>query len=776
MMASVPPAEGPVGTVVEHVVLWARVSPPSGSEPPRSRRPRPPRSERAFSLTVALRALEARIRAGGGAVEAQLGGQLVATFSAADATEAIELGLELLDEADGYDLGIALALSSTSRDAGLRVGSAFDDSFFLASRAKAGELLVDGSLRDRIGSSYLFARQVSHGGARAGSLDRRYPRRSECVRALAALGRPPLVAATRELVRPFSEALKGLSESSRGLSDAVRGPEALVMLEGPLGAGAVELVDAVHREARAPPMLWLGAASGALATLESLARALAHVPARSETQRRLVAGEIPPLRETAAALLEALGEGPAWIVLNPFAAVDIASLEAVAAARLARRGRISIIARAPHDTPVPSFLGPVSARFTLPALRPADAREAVRAVLGAATPEDVVRRVATLGGDTTLGCEEAARMLISEGDLVREDEAFVWRTVPRSGVEGIGVEELAQARVDLLPADARRVLELISVLPRGASRDLIRCVAEQDGLGPRSVAHALAVLADEGWLAPRDEPGAHFIRRAVQTTMPPSRLSELHRFCADALIDDPAHRHALAHFLLEGGRDAREHARRIGALLGDAGFVHASAHFSGAPARPEPDTAAVRIPVEDTLEIDVTPRQALAVAPYSALAPSSSGMVTVESSLDELDDAVSRPEPRELRRALRERDVPAIERWIEQATLAGAEPASLGRLRAVVDLLRGDFANAEARIVRSGGADGPKPLLAHAMVALGAGRSSDAVRLALRALSLSLRRGDAPDTSAAYHALAACYRAEGREADAEKLRSRAAPT
>jgi hypothetical protein len=585
---------------------------------------------------------------------------------------------------------------------------------------------------------------------------------------LQALGHPPLVTSMRGLVAP--------------LVSAMSAPDALVLLEGPLGAGAVELVDAAHREAGAPPMLWLGGAAGALSTLESLARALGATPPRSDAQTRLVAGEILPLAEAAAVVLDVLGEGPAWVVLNPFASIDVASLEVIARARAARPGRLSLVARAPHDTPVPAFLGEVTSRSTLPALRTADAREVLRAVLGPATADDVVRRVATMGGDTTLGCEEAARLLVASGDLVREEQAFVWRTTPRGGVEGVGVEELARGRLELLSEDARRVLELSSVLPRGASRDLLRSVASRDGLGARAVAHALTVLAEEAWLAPRDEPSAQFVRRVVQTAMPPARLAELHRFCAEALPDDAMHRHSVAHFALEGGRDAdaRSEARRIGEDLGKAGFVHAVARFTGAPSGAVPAMApSVRpAPVVSSApppDVEAPSRLSPPTAPYSALAPSSPGSVlaTDEVPLDELDEAVAGPDPRELRRALRERDVAAIERWVERSTLAGADLASIARLRAVIDLLRGDFANAEARIARGGEQAAPKAMLAQAMVALGAGRSADAVRLALRALSVSLRRGDARGRSAAYHALAACYRAEGRVADAEQLAARA---
>ncbi len=750
-------ARGAVGgPELERVVLWARVSAPTGADAV-PRRSRPPRSETTYSLSGAIRALEARLRAGGGTVEAQLSGQLVCSFASSDAIDAVELGLELLDEADGYDLSIALSLSPTWKDAGVHIGSAFDDSFFLAARAKSGELLVDGSLRDRVPGTYLFTRQVSQGGVRAGSIDRRHPRRSECLASLETLAHPPLVSATRELVEPLSAAMK---------------PGALVVLEGPLGAGAVELVDAARARSGVTRTLWIGAASGALATLESLRRALAALPEHGES--RVVDGDILPLREIVASTIALLGSEPTWIVLNPLAAIDIASLEVIAAMRAARPD-LAIVARAPLDAPLPAILGASTARFTLPVLRTSDAREVVRAILGPATTDDVVRRVATMGGDSTLGCEEAARLLVASGDLVREGDAFVWRTTPRAGVEGVGVEDLARARMELIPSEARRVLEISAVLPREASTTLLRAVAAHDGLAPRAVTEALSVLGAEGWLTARDEPTLHFVRRMVQTTMPPARLAELHRFAGDAIVDDPTHRHAVAHFALEGGRDddARMHARRTGEALQAMGFVHAAARFVGAPSI-APIPREIPPPREPITRSTAPSARAdgLPSSPYSPLASSSAGTtpVTEEVALDdgEVDDTKG-PDARVLRAALRNRDVAAIERWVEQATLAGAELATIARLRAVIDLLRGDFANAEARLARSGDETGPKPLLAQAMVALGAGRSADAVRCAMRALALSIRRGDARGKSAAYHALAACYRAEQRVQDAEGL-------
>ncbi len=753
---SVPPESAPAEA--ERVVLWARVLFAAHEAPPSGRRSRPPRVDVTASLSGIIRSLEARLQAGGGAVEAQLSGQLIASFPSADALEAVELGLELLDEAEGYELAIALSLSMTWVDAGVRVGGAFDDSFFLAGRAKAGELLVDGALRDRVQGQFLYTRHVSSGGLRAGSVDRRHPRRGDSVRALALLGPPPLASATAELVDPVVEAM--------------RAPDAFVILEGPIGAGAAELIDAVARELGSAPGLRIGAASGTLVPLESLRLSSADDPRTMELFGR--AG-LPALSELVAALDARLPPEGAWIVLNPLAAIDVVTMEVIAALRAARPARVSILSRAPVDAVIPPFLGAPTLRLTLPALRMADARAVVRALLGPATPDDVVRRVATMGGDTILGCEEAARLLVASGELVREAEAFVWRTAPRGGAEAVGVEELARARTELLSTDTRRALEIVSVAPPGASRGLLRAVALADGVGPRELEQSFGSLSAEGWLSPRDQPTAHFIRRAVQTSMPPARLAELNRFVLDALSADGPEWLARAHFAVEGDREiaAREEAVRIGEALRASGFDHAAVRFVGAPRSVPPREAAPSMPPEPGAPApSVAPSRPS--APYAAVdVRTSQRAIDHDLARRESDDA-NGPDMRELRDALRTRDVGALESWVERATLAGADLPALARLRAVADLMRGDVANAEARLARSSEEAGPRALLAQAMVTLGAGRSADAVRFALRALSLALRRNDERGRSASLHALAACYRAEGRSSDADALAARAA--
>ncbi|GAB4205638.1 MAG: hypothetical protein OHK0013_21700 [Sandaracinaceae bacterium] len=756
---------------VERVVLWARVlgtrepgfvsqAPAAAESPVRRSRPSA-RGEAGASMATAVRSLEARLKAGGGQLHAQLSGQLVASFAAKDVLDAVELGLELLDEASGYDLAIALALSGTWRDGPVLVGHAFDDACFLAARANPGELLVDGSVRERVPGHFLYARQVTAGGLRAASVDRRHPRRADCLHALVTLGRPPLVGATRALLEPLTRAL------------AEEG--ALVVLEGPTGAGASELVEAAREALGVRRVLAVGAAAGPLVPLESLRLTLGAGGTSTGPAAVLARGGLPSLQEVVGLLeaeLDLAAEaGPvAWIVLNPLAAVDLATLEAVGALRAARSVRLRLVARAPLDFAVPPPLGRVDARLTLPALRMDDACEVVAAVLGPGTGLDVVRRVAITGGDSSLGCEEAARLLVSSGELVRGDEGFVWRIAPRGGPEAVAPEQLVQHRLELLPPEARRVLELVAVLAPGASRELIREMARADGMTPRELERALAVLAVEGWLGSHDAPSAHFLRRCVQRAMPPARLAELHRFAVDVLPQEGPERLAALHHALEGGLERQVVARalELAVALRRAGFVAAAAALPGRPEFSESasDRAsdAAQGALHDTLAGAASPP-----ATEASLAGNRPSTAAPYSPLDDVGGA----DREALREALRTRDVDALERWIEAAVAAGGDLVAIARLRALVDLLRGDVGNAEARLARTWDITSPRALLAQAMVVLGAGHHADAVRLALRALSLSLQGADVRGTSASLHTLAACYRAEGRVADADELAARA---
>ena len=727
----------------ERIVLWVRAFSPS-STPRRGRASRDLAGARPSALVHTQRA--AAIAAGGGEVHAQLGGQLLASFGSTDARAVIELALSMLQAEDEGALAMALTLSVLRRAPQAVLGMAIDDAFLLASRAHPGELLVDASVRDRVHAEYLFTRQVTAGGLRAGSLDRVHPRRADCVKALSLLQKPALPTPTQALVAPLAEALRGDAQ--------------FVIVEGPVGAGAVGLFEAVREALKTERVLALGAAPGPHVPLASLRQALRGRVrgARAEAlQTHALISKADAIALTEEALELGFREGLVWVVLNPLVAIDHASLAVVEALRLKHPASMRIASRLPFDAPVPPPLGPVDARFTLPALRLADARELVHAILGGRASSDVERRLSIMGGDTALGVEEAVRYLVTAGELVFREGSFEWRTQARGGPDSIAVEELMRLRFELLSDTARRALEVALLAPS----ELLEVVAAKDGLDGAALEAALAVLRAEHWLDIDDPLTTHFVRGFTLDAMPPSRRAELNRFIYSALPETGVHRLARAHYAHEGGLEddaLRESAVRDAALLA-AGF-----------------DAPVELPSEevDSGETELDPSDVIDLGPKSD--------ETLNGELASPLDAVfagsphddgEGPDPRVLRAAIRAKDVPAIDRWIERAIAEGSDATAIARLRAVTDVLRGDVVNAQARLARTLRTDDPRAHLAQAMVMLGGGHYEEAVRSALHALASARHRGDAKGRSAAYLALAASYRGLGRPTDAALLERRA---
>ena len=698
---------------------------------------------------------EEAITAAGGEIHAQLAGQLVASFASTDARAVIELGLSMLQAEAGGSLALALTLSTLRREAHAVLGTAIDDAFLLASRAHAGELLVDASVRDRVHFEYLFTRQVTAGGLRAGSLDRVHPRRADCVKSLALLSKPALPPPTRTLVAPLAEAMLGDAR--------------LAIVEGPMGAGAVALFEAVREALGTDRVLAIGAAPGPHVPLSSLRHALLG-RVRGARAEALQTCELVSKSDAVALTEEALDlgfrEGLVLVVLNPLVAIDHATLAVVEALRLKHPASVRIVGRLPFDVPIPLPFGPVDVRFTLPALRLADARELVHTILGALSSSDVERRLSIMGGDTALGVEEAVRYLVSSGELVVREGSFEWRTQARGGPDSIPVEQLMRLRFEMLSDVARRALEIALLTPR----ELLHVVAEKDGLDAQALERALDLLRTEHWLddegsltklSPDKEIRQQLIRNFALDAMPPARRAELNRFVYTALPETGVHRLARAHYAQEGGLDE---AAKHEAKVRDAALV--AAGFDAPVALPviEPDSGERELDRSDVIELEPRSDETLTGELSSPLDAWLAGSPRGE------DEG---PDPRALRTAIRNKDVPAIDRWIERAIAEGSDATAIARLRAVSDVLRGDVVNAQARLARTLGADDPRAHLAQAMVMLGGGRYEEAVRAALHALAAARHRNDAKGRSAAYLALAAAYRGLGRPTDAALLEHRA---
>lgn len=770
------------------------------------------------ALAAWSKQVAARFAAAGGEVLAHLSGTVVASFPPGDVGDAVEVALDLLEDAEeaGLTLSFGVSLGELEHDGALVAGAAIEAAESLAVRARAGEVLLDPAARERARGLFLFARTVGGGAQqnRAASIDRTHPRRDTATAAIARLG--PIA------LTPATEALLPMLRATLGSDTPV-----LVLLRGPVGAGAVELIAAARTALSPASVVDLGAATSGLAPLGSLRAALARdpgtellltplTPAEREPLDRVLRGELVPRELVCEALALAIDRagGVVWFVLSPLVAIDPATLAVVSALKQGSRS-VACIARVGIDTPLPPELDEIADRveLTLPPLRTSDARVVAESILGEATPADVSRRVAVLGGDTPVSVLEAARALIGAGDLIldveSEDRRFVWRNAPRGGVKSIALDALLAERIEQLDDESRRVLELVTWMPEWAARAMVDVLAAADGLRPRATPRALDRLTREGWITMNDapRPSTSFLRRFVGSASPPARTAEVHRFVAAALESSAAPLDAAerAIHLVLGGREIEGLTTLVATAeaLREAGYAGAAAQIAlvvlgtgitgeiGARARAiaARESARPALPLDGgvesfdasgdrpSVEIALPPEMTSpSPAPPAAPEPRTETVALDEPSPDESPDPESELRL-ELREAIRQRDFEALDRLAERAIAVGSDMQAVARIRAIAAALRGDLAGAQQRLARMRRNDETprdrRALLAEAMVALRGGQSSPAMRLALRALGESRRVKDERGEAVALFTLAACFRAAGLPNDAALLEARA---
>ncbi len=735
--------------------------------------------DEARAAAAQARAVAARLVAVGGEVRALLSGTVVATFDPEDAIDAVEALLDLCDEVDRGEspvrpaFGVALGLVEV--EGGVLVGSAVDHAQGLAARARDGEVVLEREARDRSAHALLFTREVTAGpaGPRGFAVDRAHPRREACREALAGLAPPPIAPAQEALASAIARAAAGQAATR-------------VLLRGSFAAGSRALVTALARTLRPALVLDLPGVPGGLDPLGSLGAALRLAdpplegipPAAAEAIRALAAGRATPRTDARAALDALLArharDGRAvWFLLDPVSALDPASVELVAESTAHAGAAALVFARLPEGAAPPQVLleGAPTLEYTLPPLGPVDALAVACGVLGADAEPSVARKLALIGGDTTMGIVEAAHALVATGDIVRQGERLAWRQAPRAASGPAPLKSLVTERLGLLDETAHRVLEALCVLAEAAPLDVARILAEQDGLDTERFTRGLTSLRAEGLWAPSASPAlpTFLVRTVVLEAMHPARTAKLHRFAARALRTGPdAETRAfrlgtLASHLAEGGMpedagatllEAAHHAR-------EAGFERAAVRLAAAAVRVDPRDgtrrAAAALTSEQAADDDAT-----TPTPQPA-----------DSDRPEATDTAHRAV-----RAIIARDFDAVDRVVEAALAAGGAPAAAERIRAVAQLARGDAGRALRTLRRQQGAgptsdaDSSRAMLALALVLAGSGDPVGAVRAAVAALASTRRRHDASGEEAALRTLARCYRALGRVQDAERFDSR----
>lgn len=538
-----------------------------------------------------------RCQVAGGEVLGEIGASLAAAFDRAECADVIDTALDLLDEADGRGLEIAigLAIGPITTNDGMTIGAALERAQELSNRARGGELVLDARARDAAKEDFLLGRQVV-GASRGTTIDRKNPRRVDSADAIAELHPavfPPIGGPILDVIAAHLDA----------------GSARTFILRGPVGAGASELISALATRREHDRFLSIGAAPGGVVPLASLRLALLRrygsaeetarkalalsAPIAADALGSVAAGELVDLDALAAGLAEILGarEQRTWVVLSPLSLVDGATLAALLEARTLGADFV-LFGRLPLEAPLPRPLLEIDedvVELVVPPLKTSDARVVAEAVLGMDTDSDVARRIAVLGGDTVIGVVEAARTLIAAGELVKgSGDGFVWRSGPRDGVDSISTAELIGERLARIDTESRQVLEALCVVPDGANLELVEAVAARDGIGPATFDQSLERLARESFArgGERPRPASSLLRWGVVSLTPPARSIQLHRLVGEALenLSGP-YTPELAergYYLIEGGLEGEGRPLVTAAVeaLVRHGYRRAARHLS----------------------------------------------------------------------------------------------------------------------------------------------------------------------------------------------------
>ncbi|HEX7477512.1 MAG TPA: hypothetical protein VF331_06875 [Polyangiales bacterium] len=734
-----------------------------------------------------------RVEVATGQVLAGIGATLVAAFDSTELVDAVELARTLVDDAartDGalkVDVGIALGeveqVVSDGNSPTYR-GAVIDRAQVLANRARAGEVVLDEAAVNASSETFLFARELAAGGVRGRALDPTHPRKRECRRALGQLKPAPIAPS----VLPVFEALRAAVNETR---------PARVVIHSQVPSPPLDLIDRLALTLTPALRLRVSRKAGGLQPLGGLELALRRLwPEDSELDG---AGLPPALRAKLKVLLRGQGVqraemvetlcelvrssaadgGRPWIVLDQLQEIDPATLGVVAEVAAVPDLPLVLLMTLPLDASVPAALlhGDATHEFAIPTLKLVDRRHIAEAMLSLEEGSEVGQRVALLGGDSALGVLEAARTLVSAGDLVLRGKSFAWRTGPRGGTTAVPVEALITERALGLPPDAYRVLEALCVAPADVSREILERVLARDGVDQHALGAGLAQLMDEGFVDDGLSLGSAdaTIRSAVRNSMPPARAAELHRFVAEVLQEKqkaPGFGSAqLAYHLAEGGLEA-DAAR---ALI-DAAKVAADCNFGRVALR----LLATAVELDGSAEIRKAASAAAkaieAAQPPAAVPEHAATKHAAQSGTGERKPraSMSTDAIAWAVHALVQRDYEAVERWLDTATAAGWGRSAVQRILALAQLARGDSQEATLTLSRASAPDAPaavqaRDALCWALIHVEAGDPIHGVRDALAALARSRRLADPAGERAALHVLAHCYRQLQREPDAARI-------
>jgi adenylate cyclase len=235
-----------------------------------------------------------------------------------------------------------------------------------------------------------------------------------------------------------------------------------------------------------------------------------------------------------------LAQGPLLVIVDDFHWADAASVELLGdlAAHLADSRLMILLAHRP-DGRSAAIAGGERTAIRLAALSPEETKRFVDGLFGAPQQPAFTRLrdlILTRAGGNPLFVEEIVRSLVSGGVLVREGERWAVNATVETVSLPPTLHGLLLSRVDKLPADARRVLQVAAVFGVSFDETLLHAVA-----GDVRAALQRLVEADLVRHAEPGHDGRHYrfshalLHDVVYDNQLMARRGELHERAARAL-------------------------------------------------------------------------------------------------------------------------------------------------------------------------------------------------------------------------------------------------
>jgi hypothetical protein len=762
---------------MERFVVWHRILPPAFED-----------EETTAAAGQWARYVTNEVQSSGGNVISSLAGTVVANFALHDLKAAINLALRLLAEAEsqpvpagGLPIAFGIATGDIRRDKDetghlTNSGSAIDRAQLLANQARAGEVVLDVESREAASRTYLFGRSVSTSSfaLQGEAIDRGRPLLEECRRSVGLLHPAPVPASVRHALEPIKKAASGTRSQ-------------VFYLRGAIGIGARAGVFALRDELRPPAFLEIGAVPGGLEplgglrlallkawrTLEPTRQALKKVEPGIADALKAIACATPPRREATIhalkATLRALRRERSlpWIYIDRISAVDPATLDVLGAV-LSDETVTALLCIRTTESSIPAGLRALreSVEIDLPALDPNEALLVASSILGPNADAEIATQLVISGGTSVLGITEAARTMIATGDVVHENDRFVWREPGAERRQYLGPRALLEERFATLDTSSMRFLEVACTALPASSAQVIDAAVALDGIPDDARRRALEALVNDGLLTPQGKPDSELLRRAVVQRMPPARRTEVYRFVAHALhsvepLVGPSMAATVGAYLCEGGDLARG-TRAIldaGSLAADNGYAQAAMRLAAAAVQYQPD-AETR---EGASEISRAVR--LPSGP-----PQDDDRPTIPVLGAELENPAQ-----ELVRMLMARDHDKFDALIESSIAAGGDLTGAHCLQVISYVTREDIPAAKQALEAAKKSPCKRPgaairiSIASACLQLAQGHGRDAMIDALEALAAARTVEDGRGEAAALKMVSATCLAAGLDNDANRI-------